>query len=345
MRTQSRYQGRFDSKVDTAALYGMVTTVCRVARSSDPKSVRQTEFDRARASAGHPDAPTARAICMRLNVSWRALLEQLFTPGTSTRQLESQRTRSPERKLTNRIVRFALRSVALELGAETISNTEYARGRERLVKADVSRWRRAPAQEGVPAEVSLPTEGQILIFAGTWANALTIAGLPALTITRKQGVEIVDALGLFAGALGTLPDELLLRRFAKVNGFALAKRQVGRPWAEYLDEYRALAAARGLPATTELEHEKGQPLPVLPEDVRAGLPSANRKRWDWEGCVAGVQRYDREHAGTTTRSLRHYRDWSIGKPDVPSMSTIIRFGWSRVLAEAQKRNRTEKKAA
>jgi hypothetical protein len=46
----------------------------RRRRASAP-AVSQVAYERARVAAGHPDAPTARAICTRLGLSWAELVD------------------------------------------------------------------------------------------------------------------------------------------------------------------------------------------------------------------------------------------------------------------------------
>jgi hypothetical protein len=58
--------GRFNSAYWTLDLYELVRAVAEFAKPEGPTLVTEAAWDKARAGAGYPDAPTARAICARL---------------------------------------------------------------------------------------------------------------------------------------------------------------------------------------------------------------------------------------------------------------------------------------
>lgn len=138
--------GRFRSAYQTLELYGIVRAVALAALPETSTLVTETAWDAARAVAGYPDAPSARAICMRLaNPSgrpfpWRELLELVFDDAGDIERVHGIRVgASDDRDLGEDDVYYALRRVALvELEQRSLRPDECRRERERLI-AEASR--------------------------------------------------------------------------------------------------------------------------------------------------------------------------------------------------------------
>jgi hypothetical protein len=200
-------------------------------------------------------------------------------------------------------------------------------------------------KEGLPLSELLPGARQITTSAGSWEKALRIAGLDVPVSGAQPGLPIVEAIELCVGALGGLPSENLLRRFARVNAISVCGRGKKR-WHEFVAEYLARGEAGDGAVPSVRIGDKGQPLPLLPESVRSGLPSARGlKPWDEESCIEGLRLYDAALDSSDKRSLQHYQSWSKGRDACPSTGVLGRvFGknyWSRAFGEAQRRNREE----
>jgi hypothetical protein len=249
--------GRFGSDYHPLELYGVVRDVALTAAPSDPTSVSESVWDGARADAGHEDAPTARAICMRLAdgagraFPWRELLELVFDESRDIERTHAQRAgATADESLGETHVYYALRRIALtELGQTSLRPDEYQRERERLI-AEARRHRgRSPSPELI-IEL-LPTVGQVVRIAENWDKALEIAELePRQTPTKGSRIEpavpIADVLDRFADeANGWFCRRPQLLDYARERGIVMAARAAGSSWADYISEAAAVREARG----------------------------------------------------------------------------------------------------
>lgn len=341
--TARRPIGTFVSAYDDLALYELVRDVALCACPDAPTAATQVVWDAARGPAGHPEAPSARAICARLAdqdgkpFSWRELLELAFAPDRDIEMTHMTRRREPETDhLTAAHLYYALRRAAAQRGVKTLGPDAYAETRTRLIAA--ARRRRDRVLEEL-----LPTVGQIERIAGGWEQALELADLdPRATDERSspRGMELVDALDLYAEATGGwLCSSDTLELFAREHCISLTKRESGKRWRAYLDEVTRQRDERG--AKTRGYPPRGTKVETrLPEGALDGMPgrrpargSATKKQ-----CAAAVRRYLDDPDRREPPSQKRYLAWSVGRDDAPAPSQFAQYGgWRLILAQARRR--------
>lgn len=322
--------GKATSRFDERALYDLVRAVAEQARPNAPTRVTQREWDATRAAAGYADAPSARAICMRLRVertqqsfSWPELLEIVFSEETVVDRVEIRRRSQPQTKdLSLAHVHFAVHAVAKRLGRSTVRRDEYEQEREAMLAEERRRG-------GVLLGELLPTRNQLEATARNafdvgsrprgddWNRVLDLVGLerpaPAASAGMRQaprGLPFAIALHHYVEANGTdvWPSRRRLFEFSKLGGFRLPQQM--RPWSEHLEEARQYRADLGLgsPATlprnaTAEQNQRPVKPPLAPIE---GAPP----RAAWGECIysdddlfAALERYDREaDSGPRTRN-------------------------------------------
>lgn len=143
----------------------------------------------------------------------------------------------------------------------------------------------------------LPTAEQLDTFAGGWDAALAQARM-----APRQGlgghrahvrpVPIVDVLDRCYEHHGTEPTLRELELFARANGIPFPRKQRGRPYADYVTEWKDARIARGLsaPDGPPPTHER----PDYSRDVGAALHGERRANKEWadrDEVVECVTRY------------------------------------------------------
>lgn len=349
MATTTHAQGgRFGSSYETLDLYGIVRDVALAASSEEPTAVSETVWDRARTKAGHPKAPSARAICARLadangrSFSWRDLLELVFDEDRDPERVHALRARVGEDEaLDERHVSYALRRAARELGGQTLAPDAYARAREKLI-AGARRRRRGAAGRLAPLHQLvadlLPTVGQIERIAGDWDQALELAGLDPRpehgARTSERGMPIAELLDRFADETGGwFCRRAQLLEYARDRGIVMAAPAGGTCWGEYVAAAEALRDARG--ATTH-----GLPPPGVYPDYPGRVDGGKRwpaakpsDYWTPRCCVEAVKRYFDDPTTGPNHSQKRYLAWSVGRDDAPPPSAFEKLGgWKAVSA-------------
>jgi hypothetical protein len=351
----TRIAGRFRSAFPTLELYGIVRAVAEVARSQTPTLVTEAAWDAARAAAGYSDAPSARAICMRLADAdgqpfpWRELLELVFDETRDIELTHALRTWRVEAddSLDGDDVYYALRRVAIgELEQQSLKPDEYRRERERLI-ASASR-RRSDSVELVAQ--TLPTVGQIERIAGDWDKALALAELePRQTPTKNghanESVPIAEVLDRFADeADGWFCRRAQLLQYARERKIVMAARAQGSRWEDYIAEAAARRKARGA-LTRGLP-----PIGTWPSYGRMGEEASSDSvqeatgetvkpayYWTLERCVEAARKYHDDPTAPGNPSQARYRAWAVGRPDAPSPSAFARYGGWKVVSKLARR--------
>lgn len=329
-------QPRFTSRYDLRGLVDVVAEVARVADSRQPERVTQAQWDAARASAGHADAPAARQVATRLTMGWVEVLALALDGRDIDKALGSHLSEDDDPYLTHDAddVRAALRVVALRLGKRTLTPRAYADERAQMLTAARRRWRHR-------ADPALPSVSQVEHIAGSWDAALALAGLgPRPPQERSEGLPIVDALELALEAHGALLTKPELGRFAAANNLSVARHKRGKPWGDYLAELRTRRADWGKwtpPAPplfgTRPDYSVAVPLPP-------DAPRRRKRRWTRAECVAALAALLAELPPRTRLTLRRYQQEAVGRRDLPHLASLQRHGgFSEVVAEARRTRR------
>jgi hypothetical protein len=326
-----RRDGTFDSEYDELGLYALVRTVADFVSPDEPTLVTEKAWDAGRAPSGHPDAPSARAICVRLadtkgkSFPWPELLEVACDPDRDITQTHASRRGAEDGDhFTEDHVFYALRLAAGERKTKTLAPDTYTQTRDNLIAA--ARRRGVDLLEDL-----LPTVGQVERVAGGWPAALEFAGLEPRngdSWSAKKGLPIVEALDLHAEATGGwLCTYAALDAFAERFGFSLGRREEGKSWTAYLAEATELRAERKATTEKDLPGPEKKLEYKLPEEAAEDLtPRRRRGHWTKELCVAAARRYlDQLRAGRPA-SKKGYLAWSTGRPDAPAPSTFDQHG-------------------
>jgi hypothetical protein len=314
---------RFRSSYDLRGLISIVAAVAPVALPEDPAKVPQRRYDAARATAGYPDAPTAKQTAARLGMPWKEVLSLALDPTRSVDSVLGERGGEEDQLwLTAEDVRAALRIVARRLNKTTLKPVEYRLERRRMLDAAKRSYRHH-------SELSLPTSNQIETTAGSWAEALVIAGLKPRQVVGAAGIPITAVLELFLETHGFIATFEQMEAFARVQQFPLANRR--KPFTTYIAELQDERAEWGkwTPAKSlrGMEPKLDTPAPGL-VGLLACYPEAQKrkKRWTSEECIRALAQLLAEWPNDRRLTENAYQDYSRGRADLPSLSTIQRTG-------------------
>lgn len=289
-----------------------------------PEGVSKADFDARRGSFGWDDVPSVKGLEKRWNLRWEELKEALLSPGRDFgRTLAARLRRSAGAGLSDGDVAYALRLIALRLGANTMRQHEYDAELE-LLEA---------AASGLPSaelgEFRLPRAGDIDTYMRNtgrdgWESALGLAGLapPGLSKRQSPGITIGEALEMFLCEVGFLPGHHALRAFTRQKGIALESQVEGylEKRAAFVAEWRARGrwVADGPPPST-----KRPPIHAEPVADDAAAPRANRARWTREEMLAGTERaLELAYERGVTLTDRLMRDLARDHPEIPYPSTL-----------------------
>lgn len=330
--TDRAKSGKFKSRYDKNALYPLVADVCRFVNTDEPESVSQPDFDRSRAAAGHPNAPSARAIYGRLKMPWEEIKQIALDPARSVAHTEGAAHRVDSRKLAPEEIHFALNRVARELGLRTFGFFEYARCRMTLIAADKRRHREQGVIEGL-----LPTAHQIFHQCGSWNDALATAGLDPYTQVRgKKAISIEEAYDLVIELTGAAPERGAFNQLRSLFGISIAKTPSASTWPEVEQEIRKQRAERGLetPETKLVTKAEWEALEIPPELLDALPRKRDKGYWTYERCLLALADYLQSPGAAP--GLGKYQTLSAGRDEWPSSSRITQHAtWTAMIAAAR----------
>lgn len=330
--TDRAKSGKFKSRYDKNALYPLVADVCRFVDAEEPASVSQPDFDRSRAAAGHPHAPSARAIYGRLKRPWEEIKRIALDPARSVAHTEGAAHRVDSRKLAPEEVHFALNRVARELGLRTFGFFEYARCRMTMIAGD----KRRHGEQGVVDRL-LPTAHQILHQFGSWNEALAAASLEPYTQVRgKKAISVEEAYELVIELTGAAPERGAFNQLRSLFGISIAKTPPASVWPEVEREIRKERADRGLETPdarriTKAEWEAFE----IPSELLDSLPRKRDKGyWTYERCLFALADY--LNSPTAEPGLGKYQTLSAGNDEWPSSSRITQHAnWTAMIEAAR----------
>jgi hypothetical protein len=329
------------SDFDPLALLQVVREVAEQADADEPENVSTRAWDDARARTNdHADAPAARRICEFVGLPWPKVRELAFMPPRGRRIGLGHALNEKEGGwLTPEYSDFVLRLIARRLRRDTLTPGQYRRERTAMLRAHGSRTTHG-------GQLRLPTEEQVSAVAGSWDQALTHAGLRG-----RQGLggqraavgpaAIVDVLDRCFEHHRAEPTARELETFARANGIPFPRRERGRPWSDYVREWKDRRRAAGLPVPDGPPPTRTRP--DYSQDVGAARPGERRGRKAWDDpdeVVDWVVRYLQERPPRENPTQRRYDEWAAQTEGAPWSSNIDRHGgWEAVLRAAQRRLR------
>ncbi|MGD0455905.1 MAG: hypothetical protein ABSB69_20145 [Solirubrobacteraceae bacterium] len=283
--------------------------------------------------------PRAKRIAETLGLSWRDVLVVAHEAPAEQNKLLATKTReSAQDWLTPDHVAAVLRLIALRLGVDTLSLSEYRVEREKVLAEDRARWLSG-------GQVLLPTDDQIIVAVGSWEGALALAGLRETRergpTTRGKAPPLVDLMERFYDEYGFQPAAKDLRQFARGNGIPYPGSRPRNAFKIARDEWREQRRENSLPEPRVVKRVggRGNKSPDYSRDVGAALPSERRRdKWSREDCVAWVVRYLVQLGPGERSTARGYSDWAASQELAPVLTTIKLHGsWEAVRREAQER--------
>lgn len=330
--------GKFTSDYDLNARYDLVRKVALVADPDFPDRITMVQFDDARATAGHPDAPSARANCMALKMKWRELLERVFDPERDPVMSAAAHRRKPARIPTEEEIFFALRFVAMKRDKETLTYDQYDLYRGELIEEDKRRMKSASFLEHV-----LPTAGQIWNACGKdWAFALSLAKMET-TRPRKhaRAADVDEVYDAFVQTTSARPAGWgTLDKFAQRANMPMSRRHGRETFAKVEKGILARRKKRGLETPDEKidtrEARTFEIPPALAERLMLAAAKRTPREWTYETVLAGLAEYVKSLKATERATQSHYRAKRVGTP-WPSVRKIQDYGaWTPMLAAARK---------
>jgi hypothetical protein len=326
------------SEFEPLALLEIVRQVAVLSSADDPLRISTRSCDAARhLSERFVDVPAARRICEHLRLPWDQIRELGFMTGHARRVALGHALGGEQADwLTEEYSSFVLRLIARRLGATTLTPGQYRTGRH--ATAGAGRGCRSS-----PRRILFPTAEQIGALAGSWDRALAHAGLaPRHGLggqhARVGPVPIVEVLDRCYEHHGTEPTLGELVQFDRANDIPFPRKERGRPFASYVNEWKDGRAAEGLEIP-----DGPPPKPERPDytrDVGAALVGEMRAKsaWDYDEVVAWVAQYLGELKARDRASQRAYDAWARGQDGAPWASVLERQGgWVAVREEAWKR--------
>jgi hypothetical protein len=314
---EKRSEGKFASRYDKNALYPLVADVCRHVNPDDPQSVSMVDWDAARAAAGHPHAPSARAIYGRLKRPWDEIKQIALDPSRNIAQTEAQARKTKPRKLMASELHFALNRVARELGARTFSVVDYDRIRDRLIAKD----RRERGDDAIMPDL-LPTSFEIIEQWETWSAALAAAGLePYEQPHERTAVSPADAYDLLIELSGKLPNREAIEELRARHGISIGRMPPKAEWDAFVTEHAEECAKRGLDTPTAVMTKADRDELEIPADMLATLPRKRPKGYrTYERCLQALAEFLQTPGIEHTQ--RNYQKLSKGNPNWPALRAI-----------------------
>lgn len=329
------------SLLGEAELFEAVAGTARYARSVEPELLTQAQFDKHRAAAGFPDAPTAKVVAWRLrdragrSFPWRQLVSAALESERPDRVMIARTRSASDAALSVPHLRSALTMVAGLREQHTLGPYDYEETRERLLAI----YRRRAKLHVI--DDLLPTLGQIERIARNeaderddrepWDIALELAGLEPRP-GRRASLSVVEALLLFAEETdGAFCSRKQLMLWARDRGLAV-EWTGGKPWQDYLRDARARRRSEGL--VVRRKTALARDATAKPAEAYEQLPRRrNAPTRPEETAVEAVTRYVESLTGKARPSRAGYLTWRRTNPNAPAPSGFV---WSDVLAEVQK---------
>lgn len=283
----------------------------------------QSAWDEGRAGAGHPDAPTARAIVQRLGVAWSRLLQIAHGgPDDALRALGNAAADKGRKGHTLPRAATALRQAALRLDKPGVTRGDYRKARGQIIAAARRAGRSASVTRALPDLTQMETVlGQNNM---SWEDGLVFAGLQLPERVENQGLDERAAARAFVEDLGKLP-----RSAKQLKGWAHSRKlSIRHPRRALLDDavaeiQRERAAARQ-PDLEVADRGEHQVAPAGPAAAN-GRP-ARAAEWNKPEIIAGLARAIRIlGAGKqlTQRALKEVAEANPGR-GIPSWSSVDR---------------------
>jgi hypothetical protein len=338
--------------LDQYAMLDLIAEGARIARPDGPEHVSTREFDRVTGqSERFADLPRARSLSRIFLQGWPDLVELSLQDEQSRARTLAIRTSVQEAGwFSHEQAEFALKLVCRRLGGlAAFTPGDYRRERAALT-AEAGRRSQI-------VEMVLPNQDQIEALFGSWDGALVAVGLQARSeADREDGAvesvggdaspapnrpapSIIDVLDRCYAAHGTEPTIGELVLFARANGIPFPRKERGKPWSEYVAEWKEARRADGLGVPEGPPAKRDRP--DYGQDVGAAREGERRLReWDEDALVEWAMRFLSELRRNQRPTQRTYDDWVSRTDGAPGHSVMERHGgFAHIMSLARTRQR------
>lgn len=313
--------------LDAYALLAAVSDVVLLVDPVRPERVTQVQFDTAAGrDARFAQLPRAQQLTRILKQGWKDLVELSLRPQASRERSLVMRQRADNAGcLEHGQGEYALRLASLRLGGvASFGPKEYRLEREAILRevgADTASGFSEP-------HLLLPSEDQLLTLFGDWDSALVAAGLRprdgVVNTVQGRPPKIVDVLDRCFEAHGTEPRMKELALFAQANGIPFPRKERGRPFSDFVREWKERRTAAGLPVPAGVPPKRDRP--DYSRDVGAREEGeARAKSWELDECVTWLRRYLDDLTLGARPSTRGYDKWAESVDGAPWLSSLTRY--------------------
>jgi hypothetical protein len=265
MADQDREQGRFSRTFSDQELLAIVRDVAFFGRPADPVSISQRDYDQARSGPGLANTPRAYRIAERLKTPWSRVVEIALAGDNRELAIGTRRTKRLRDDLGRDEVVHYLKRVAKHLGVEEMSIGQYEEGRAELIAVDSRRYRHGAQQ------VRLIPSGQMIVSkAGSWAKALSWAGLKTRQEPTIKRYTAEQALDDFISDFGFLPGRKVLAEYQDARDLMT----VGLPSGEDFPAWRHQQMVSGLASRHGQVGPYSGPRPLTLDPAKISLAPA-----------------------------------------------------------------------
>ena len=317
-----------------------VGEVAARANPTEPQTVSQRAFDRARASsAEHAHLPAARQIAKEIGLPWPEVLAVAHAPEGKRSSLLDLKTRewTPPGGFTNERIRYALRLIAGRLGVDALTKIAYDEERAVILNEDARDWLHGRRPR-------FPSARAIRKAARSWRAALRVAGLgdaPRKRAIHQVIVSRADVMDRFYDRYGEQPSESALRGFARGNKIPMS-REHGRKYSETVAEWRQRRRDSGESEPRVVDRRgTGEGRPDFTADVGAAKPGEHPYLGKWGDeslCVEWVAYYIASLPKGRKATAEAYEAWAQRNPGAPKRDSFAQHkGWSAVRRKADER--------
>lgn len=213
--------GRFARKYSDQDLLTLVRQIAS-------PGISERAYDREREALGRADTPRAGWIAKRLKTPWPRVVEIALASQGADLAIGVRRQKRLRDDLGRPVIVHYLRLVASHLGVERMTVGDYDQGRQELVEADAAHFR-----YGGRLARLLPSGQTIVHAAGSWAKALSWAGLQPIAERKRPLYPAELALDDFVADFGRAPSRPALQRYQQARNLAIGGLPLSRDFVTW----------------------------------------------------------------------------------------------------------------
>jgi hypothetical protein len=351
--------------VEPRRLLQEVREVSRLADPINPSTITQRAFDAARKESDtYAHLPLARDIARQLRWSWAKVLEVAHLSSTTQAKRLSARDKENQDWLTPEYIAYVLKLVAHRLDAKTVTETQYAAERKRILAENHKRYLHG-RQLRLPTAAQIKTLVQVELYGtssagtpgiGAWGRALELAKLELKGRRNrpKLRLPLTALIENYFEKHGKQPTPRELWKFARENKLPHRISKSPNVWDEAIRRWQKKREAQGLPPVAALppEPQKTEALSFLRvRDTRR----YRRNEWRSQEKILNILiRYIEQIPANEHATSTSYDSWAESQADLtPTVrafnqhggwATTLELAYKQMLANSKPPKRTEQPA-